>query len=123
MSAAGAPPPVNEQLVTLTYREVLPPNVVRFGETLVAGRFLGGRCPECKRVYVPNRGFCTLCLVPVVARDEIEVTDKGVVASFTVITPVRYYGQTKTEPFVYASVVLDATSTPLRGQDISGVPI
>ncbi len=116
-------PVVMEQMVALHYKEVLPPNVVRFGEAMLAGRFLGGRCPSCQRVYVPNRGFCTLCVVPVGADDELEVPDRGVVASYTVITPVRYYGQTKTEPFLYASVVLDGTSVPLRGQDITGVPI
>jgi uncharacterized OB-fold protein len=38
------------------------------------------------------------------------------------VAPVRYYGQTKTEPFVYASVLLDGASGTLGGQDISGIP-
>ena len=41
---------------------------------------------------------------------------------FTIITPVAYYGQKETEPFVYASVLLDGADTPLGGQDITGVP-
>lgn len=117
-----AEPLVTTELVTLHYAEMLPANVVRFGEALVAGRFLGGRCPQCQRVYVPNRGFCSLCVVSIGPDAESEVGDRGVVASFTIIAPVKYYGQTKTEPFVFASVLLDGTASPLRGQDITGLP-
>ena len=41
---------------------------------------------------------------------------------FTIITPVAYYGQTETEPFVYASVLLDGSDGTLGGQDIIGIP-
>ncbi|MGH8921659.1 MAG: Zn-ribbon domain-containing OB-fold protein [Actinomycetes bacterium] len=117
-----ADPLVTTELVTLHYRELLPANVVRFGDSLVAGKFLGGRCPACQRLYVPNRGFCSLCVVPIGPGDELEVGDRGVVASFTIIAPVKYYGQTKTEPFIFASILLDGTSSPLRGQDVTGLP-
>jgi uncharacterized OB-fold protein len=113
---------VMEQKVTLHYSEPLPPNFVRFGEGLLAGKFIGARCPSCGRVYVPDRGYCPLCAVMMSAADELEVDDKGVVASYTVITPVNYYGQTKTEPFVFASILLDDTTTVMRGQDITGIP-
>jgi uncharacterized OB-fold protein len=114
---------VMEQKVTLHYREALPPNLARFGDALLGGRFLGAKCPACDRVYVPNRGYCPLCAVLMTEADERDVSDRGVVASYTVIAPVRYYGQTKTEPFVFATVLLDGTSTVLRGQDITGIPI
>jgi hypothetical protein len=114
---------VMEQKVTLHYSESLPPNLVRFGAAIMAGQFLGGRCPSCDRVYVPNRGYCPMCAVLMTEADELALGDKGVVASHTVITPVNYYGQTKTEPFVFASVLLDGTSTVLRGQDITGLPL
>jgi hypothetical protein len=111
-----------EQKVTLHYSEPLPPNLARFGDALLQGRFLGGRCPACQRVYVPNRGYCPLCAVLMTEDDELAIGDKGVVASYTVIAPVHYYGQTKTEPFVFASILLDDTSTVLRGQDVTGIP-
>jgi uncharacterized OB-fold protein len=120
---ANAEDLVMEQKVSLHYSELLPPNLVRFGEALLDGRLLGGRCPSCGRVYVPNRGYCPMCAVLMPESVEFEVGDKGVVASHTVITPVHYYGQTKTDPFVFASVLLDGTSTVLRGQDVTGVPI
>jgi uncharacterized OB-fold protein len=55
--------------------------------------------------------------------DDVEISDRGVVTGYTVITPVRYYGQTKTEPFVFASVLLDGADGTLGGQDISGIPV
>ncbi len=113
---------VMEEKVTLHYAEPLPPHLARFGEALLSGQFLGGRCPQCARLYVPHRGYCPLCVVRIREEDETTSGDIGVVASYTVITPVRYYGQTKTEPFVFASVLLDDTASPLRGQDITGMP-
>ena len=111
-----------EQKVTLRYDEPLPPHLARFGEALLEGRLLGGRCPRCDRVYVPHRGYCPLCVVRINEADEHQATDRGVVASYTIITPVHYYGQTRTEPFVFASILLDGTASPLRGQDVTGIP-
>jgi uncharacterized OB-fold protein len=108
--------------VTLTYVEDLPPNTVRFAEALVEGRILGQRCPQCQRVYVPPKGYCPLDVVLLDEGDDTEVSDRGVVTGFTIITPVNYYGQTKTEPFVYASILLDGASGTLGGQDVSGIP-
>jgi uncharacterized OB-fold protein len=113
---------VMEHLVTLTYREPLTENLNRYADLLLEGRILGHRCPSCSRVYVPPKGYCPLCVVPTTSADEVEVPDTGTVTGFTIVTPVNYYGQTKTEPFVYASVLLDGADTTLGGMDITGVP-
>jgi uncharacterized OB-fold protein len=110
-----------DHLVTLTYVEDLPPNTVRFAEGLVAGRIIGEKCPVCARVNVPPRGYCSLDMVILEESDEVEVSDKGTVTGFTIVAPVKYYGQTKTEPFVYASVLLDGASGTLGGQEINGL--
>jgi uncharacterized protein len=110
-----------DDLVTLTYVEDLPPHTVRFVEALVEGRIVGQRCPQCQRVYVPAKGYCPLCVVLLDAGDDLEVSDQGVVTGFTIVAPVKYYGQTKTEPFVYASVLLDGASGTLGGQNVTGV--
>jgi hypothetical protein len=112
---------VMEDFVSLVYREQLPPNLERFADALLAGRLLGQRCPACGRVYVPGKGYCPLDVVEMTETDETEVTDTGTVTGFTIITPVRYYGQKETEPFVHASVVLDGADNALGGQDISGI--
>jgi hypothetical protein len=113
---------VMEHLVTLTYHERLTPNLSRFADHLLEGRILGHRCPACGRVFVPSKGYCTLCVVPTTDADEVELPDTGTVTGFTIITPVNYYGQTRTEPFVFASVLLDGADTTLTGMDVTGVP-
>lgn len=111
-----------DHLVTLTYTEDLPPNTVRFAEGLVAGRILGEKCPVCSRVNVPPKGYSALDMVLIDESNELDVSDQGTVTGFTIVAPVKYYGQTKTEPFVYASVLLDGASGTLGGQEIKGLP-
>ena len=112
---------VMEHLVALTYHERLTENLNRFADGLLEGRIIGAKCPSCGRVFVPSKGYCSLCVVPTTEKDEVEVPDTGIVTGFTIITPVNYYGQTKTEPFVYASVRLDGADSTLGGMDITGV--
>jgi uncharacterized OB-fold protein len=113
---------VMEHLVSLTYRERLTPNLNRFVDELLEGRLVGHKCPSCGRVYIPAKGYCTLCVVPTSEADEVHLPDTGIVTGFTIVTPVAYYGQKQTEPFVYASVLLDGADTPLTGQDVVGLP-
>jgi uncharacterized OB-fold protein len=122
MSDAADGPVMMDDFVQLTYVEDLPPKTVRFAERLVEGHILGEKCPACGRVYVPPKGYCPLDIVLLDESHDVEVSDQGVVTGFTIVAPVKYYGQTKTEPFVYASVLLDGASGTLGGQDISGVP-
>jgi uncharacterized OB-fold protein len=112
---------VMEHLVTLHYREPLTANLNRFADGLLEGRIFGHKCPSCGRVYVPAKGYCPMCVVPTTDADEVELPDTGTVTGFTIVTPVNYYGQTKTEPFVYASVLLDGADTTIGGQNITGV--
>ena len=42
--------------------------------------------------------------------------------SFTVITPVRYYGQKETEPYIRASILLGGADSPIYGVDIRDIP-
>ena len=112
---------VMEHLVTLTYHERLTGNLNRFADGLLEGRIIGAKCPACGRVFVPSKGYCSLCVVPTTEADEVELPDTGILTGFTIITPVNYYGQTKTEPFVFASVRLDGADSVLGGNDITGV--
>src|SRR5436305_13852303 len=108
MTAGDAPKEtlVMEHLVSLTYEEELTPILDRYVDALIDGRIVGHKCPQCGRVYVPGKGYCPLCVVETTAKDEIEVSDTGTVTGFTIITPVAYYRQDESEPFVYASVFL-----------------
>lgn len=121
MTDADAPI-VIDQFVQLTYTETLPPNLARYADALLDGRILGQRCPTCGRVYPAGKGFCPMDVTKMGEADEVVLPDTGVVTGFTIITPIRYYGQTRTEPFVYASVLLDGASATIGGQDISDIP-
>ena len=113
---------VMEHLVSLHYEEELTPILERYVDALIDGRIVGHKCPSCGRVYVPGKGYCPLCVVETTEADEVEVADTGTVTGFTIITPVAYYGQEETEPFAYASVLLDGAASTLGGQDIVGIP-
>jgi uncharacterized OB-fold protein len=113
---------VMNHLVSLSYSEELTPILERYVDALIDGRIVGHKCPQCGRVYVPGKGYCPICVVETTDKDEVEVSDHGTVTGFTIITPVAYYGQTETEPFVYASVLLDGSDSNMGGQDIVGIP-
>jgi uncharacterized protein len=122
-TADTAPEPVVvDRFCTLTYSDRLSPQTVRFAEGLLAGKLIGQKCPVCSRVYLPGKGYCPIDVVKMDESTEVTVSDQGTVTGFTIITPVRYYGQTKTEPFIYASVLVDGASSVLGGQEITGIP-
>ncbi len=116
-------PIVLDRMISLTYTDLLPEHTVRFVEHLLEGRITGRKCPSCGQVYAPAKGHCPVDVILLQPEHEVEVSDQGTVTGFTIITPVRYYGQTKTEPFIYASVLLDGADTPLGGQEITGISI
>jgi uncharacterized OB-fold protein len=122
MSDATKDQLVMEHHVALTYEEALTPVLDRYVDALIDGRIIGHKCPSCGRVYVPGKGYCPLCVVETTERDEIQVADTGTVTGFTIVTPVAYYGQEETEPFVWASVLLDGSNGTLGGQDVINIP-
>ncbi len=74
------------------------------------GKIWGKKCPKCEKVLVPPRKNCPFCFVHT---DEwIEVSDEGVVETFTIVerdTPI----QPLKAPFVYAVIRLDGAGTSL----------
>ncbi len=50
--------------------------------------------------------------------DDVELPPTGTAISYTVITPLQYKGQKKTEPYVSAMIFLDGSDQPLVQQDI-----
>lgn len=112
---------VMEHLVSLTYSEPLTPNLQRFADQLEAGSIVGHRGTS-GLVFVPGRGYDLLTLDPTTEADEVRVADTGTITGFTIVTPVQYYGQQETKPFVLASVLLDGADTPIGQQAIVNVP-
>lgn len=112
---------VMEDFVSLSYSEPLTPNLQRFADHLEAGRLVGHKSPS-GRVYLPGKGYDPLSLEVTTDADEVEVSDTGTVTGFTIVTPVAYYGQEETEPFVVASVLLDGCDNAVGQQDIVNIP-
>ena len=111
---------VMNEFVSLTYRETLTPCLRRFGEYLLGGRIVGHRSPA-GNVWIPGRGYDPLTMELTTEADEVEVADIGTVTTFTIISPVQYYGQRETEPFVYSTVLLDGASNAVFQQQIINI--
>jgi uncharacterized protein len=112
-----------EQMVDLDYVQRTPPVAQRFDEQMQAGRIIGHKCPSCGLVYVPPKGFCPMCVVETTEKDEVDVSDKGTVASFTILTPIQYRGQQEREPYAQASLLLDGADSTVGGQRVADIPL
>src|ERR1039458_575961 len=110
-----------EHLVSLDYAVRTSPMQRRFGEQMDQHRLVGHRCPSCRLVYVPPKGFCPLCVVATTEEDEVEVADRGTLTSFTVLTPIQYRGQKEREDYVLASILLDGADSTIGQQRIEGI--
>jgi uncharacterized OB-fold protein len=98
--------PVRRMLapVRLGYHVVAGRDLSRFLAAVAERRFLGKRCPACRKVYVPPRGGCPTCGVALA--EEVPVADTGTLTTFCVVNiPVE--GRTIKLPYVYGSVLLD----------------
>ncbi len=76
------------------------------------GKFLGQRCPMCKKVYVPSRGACPTDGVPT---DEIVVLpNTGTVTTYCVVN-VPFAGQSIELPYICAQILLDGANLSFMG--------
>lgn len=112
-----------EYFMQLEYSDVVSAPVMRFRDALMEARLIAQQCPICKLVYVPPKGYCPIDTIELDERNEIQLADRGVVTNYTVVTPVQYYGQKETEPFVRASILLDPPGGMLILQDIIDIPV
>ncbi|MDH5200589.1 MAG: Zn-ribbon domain-containing OB-fold protein, partial [Candidatus Bathyarchaeota archaeon] len=72
-------------------------------------RVMGVRCPSCRRVLVPPRGFCERCFVPI---DEwVEVQDSGTLSTFTIV--YAKFTSLPPPPYCVGLIKLDGADTAL----------
>ena len=116
------PVAVTEAFISLSISERLSPHRVRFAQALLDGRIIGQRSPVSGKIYVPGRGYDNMERVPMTEADEVELPSVGSVSAFTVLSPVDYYGQKETEPWIRASILLDGADQALIGIDIRDIP-
>jgi len=95
-----------EAPIYLNYRFTAGEATSRFLSELKEGKIVGQRCPSCKNVYVPPRGSCAKC--GVATEEEVEVSDKGTVMSFTIVH-IPIPGNPIKPPYVVANIILDGS--------------
>ena len=98
-----------DYLASITYRNPVPDATDRAIAASKDHRLLGLRCPVCLRVYAGGRGYCPIDALELGPDCEVELPHQGTITNFSIVTPVQYPGQTETEPFVRAFVLLDGT--------------
>ena len=94
----------------------------RFLKGIAQGRFLGQRCPKCKKVYVPPRGSCPTD--GVATTDEVELANTGTVTTYCVVN-VPFAGQKIELPYICAQVLLDGADIAFMGlvQEVPAVQV
>lgn len=111
-----------DYVASITYRNPVPPANDRVVEASKEGRLLGATCPVCGRTYAGGKGYCPIDAVEIGPEDEVDLPDVGTITNFAIVTPVQYPGQTETEPFVRAFVLLDGTDVILPYQPVIELP-
>lgn len=97
--------------MTLQYQHAHGPYYGRlFDEMKTAKRILGIRCPKCHSVLLPPRELCDVCYVKTGAW--AEVADRGVLQAFSIIH-LKFIGQTRNPPYVYAEIMLEGAATKI----------
>jgi uncharacterized OB-fold protein len=119
----GGPVRFMQQHIALDYVVRVSPIAVRFAEGLERGVILGRRCPSCSLVFVPLRTFCNICTVAMDESHELEVTDRGTVTAFTILTPIQYHGQQERNDYALASILLDGADGTVGQQRLLEVPM
>ena len=111
-----------DYLASITYRNPVPGLVDRAIDASRENRLLGMRCPVCERVYSGGKGNCPIDALELGPEHEVDLPEQGTITNFTIVTPVQYPGQTETEPFVRAFVLLDGTDVILSYQPVIELP-
>ncbi len=112
---------ITDHLISLSYTEPFYPHRERFARGLLEGKWIGQRSPKSGKVYVPGKGYDPIERTLMTEADDVVLPPTGCVVGYTVITPVQYYGQKETEPYIRASVLLDGADQPLGQQDIRDI--
>ena len=120
--ADDEPVAMMDYVASITYRNPVP---LAMDQALAASqeqRLLGLTCPTCGRTYTGGRGYCPVDSIPLGEECEVDLPHTGTITNYTIVTPVQYPGQTETEPFVRAFVLLDDTDVILAYQEVIELP-
>ncbi len=112
---------ISEHVISLDFEESFAPTRKRYLEGLKRGVFVGQKSPVSGKVYIPSKGYDPIERVAMTEADDVELPMTGTIVSYTIITPVAYYGQKETEPYIRSSILLDGSDSPLGQQDLRNI--
>jgi len=104
--------------VHLEYQVKPGEHYTAFLKGLQEGKLIGGRDPGSGKVYVPPRACDPVTGKP--TSEYVEVTDSGVLTTFTIIR-IPFEGQKLKPPYCFGAIVVDGADMPIYHL-ISGVP-
>jgi hypothetical protein len=111
-----------DYLASITYRNPVPDAADRAVKASREHRLLGLACPTCGRVYAGGRGYCPIDAIELGPEQEVDLPHTGTITNFAIVTPVQYPGQTETEPFVRAFILLDRTDVIIPYSPVIELP-
>jgi uncharacterized OB-fold protein len=120
--AAEEPVQRMDYQASITYRNPVPDATDRAVIASRDHRLLGLRCPICERVYNGGKGYCPIDALKLGPECEVDLPTVGTITNFSIVTPVQYPGQTETEPFVRAFVLLDGTDVIIAYSPVIELP-
>lgn len=119
---AAEPVTMMEYLASITSVNPVSPTSDRVVDAGRQGRLLGQQCPKCGRIYAGGRGHCPIDAFVFSTEHDIDLPQTGTITNYAIVTPTPYPGQTETEPFVRAFVLLDGVEVVLGYQPVVELP-
>ena len=111
-----------DYLASITYRNPVPPTRDPGGRRPASSGCSASGAPCASGSTPAGRGYCPIDAVELGPDHEVDLSQTGTITNFTIITPVQYPGQTETEPFVRAFVLLDGFDVVLGYQPTIELP-
>jgi hypothetical protein len=96
--------------IRLDYTIAAGRHLTHYLRAIAEKRIVGGRCSSCKKVYLPQRGACPTCGIPV--EDEVQVADVGTITTFSVIR-IPFDAAPFPPPYISIAVLLDGADMPI----------
>ncbi len=99
--------------ITVPYKWTTGPVIGKFLGGLKEHTILGGKCPSCKKVFVPPQDVCPDCYVDLGEGDLVEVKNEGKVISFTKVEQ-NFFGEKPSEEYLNSRISpADVSEHPL----------
>ncbi len=99
--------------ITVPYKWTTGPVIGKFLGGLKEHTILGGKCPACKKVFVPPQDLCPDCYVDLTEDDFVELKNEGEIISFTQVNQ-NFFGEKPSDEYLNSRISpADVSEHPL----------